>query len=100
MTTDQTKKLSAEVYWTKQIVSDIRELINNSQAGDEFVGEILDHYQTGISQTAEWYVKKLATQHNEAVPNNLDYEVIGTLIEGFVAFLKEKHNLLAQNHSN
>ena len=96
MTTNQTEKLSAEVYWTKQIVSDIRELINNSQAVDEFVAEILDHYQAGISQTAEWYVKKLATQDNQNVPTNLDYEVIGTLIEGFVAFLKEKNNLQIQ----
>ncbi len=96
MTTNQTKKLSAEIYWSKQIVSHIRELINHSQAGDEFVEEILEQYQTGISSTAEWYVKKLATQDNQNVPNNLDYEVIGTLIEGFVAFLKEKHNLQTQ----
>ena len=96
MTANQTKKLTAEIYWSKQIVSHIRELINNSQAGDEFVGEILEHYQAGISQTSEWYVKKLATQDNQNVPANLDYEVIGTLIEGFVAFLKEKHTLLSQ----
>ncbi|MCT7953320.1 hypothetical protein NG798_26325 [Ancylothrix sp. C2] len=60
------------------------------------MGEILEHYQADISQTAEWYVKKLATQDNQNVPTNLDYEVIGTLIEGFVAFLKEKHNLQTQ----
>ena len=96
MKNNQTINLSAEVYWTKRITNHLKELWDNSQAGDEFVGEILEQYQTGIPLTAEWYVKKLATQHNEAVPNNLDYEVIGTLIEGFVAFLKEKHNLLTQ----
>ena len=99
MATDQTKKLSAEIYWSKQIVSHIRELINNSQADDEFVAEILEQYQIGIIPTTQWYVQKLASP-NETYPTNLDYEVIGTLIEGFVAFLKEKHNLLAQNHSN
>ncbi|MCT7953168.1 hypothetical protein NG798_25545 [Ancylothrix sp. C2] len=60
------------------------------------MGEILKQYQSGIIPTAQWYVEKLATQDNEAVPNNLDYEVIGTLIEGFVAFLKDKHNLQTQ----
>ncbi|MCT7953527.1 hypothetical protein NG798_27400 [Ancylothrix sp. C2] len=95
MTTKQTKKLSAEIYWSKQIISHIRELINNSQAGDEFVGEILKQYQTGIIPTAQWYVQKLASP-NETYPTNLDYEVIGTLIEGFVAFLKEKHTLQTQ----
>ena len=95
MTTDQTQKLSAEIYWTKRIVSHIRELINNSQSDDEFVTKILEKYQIGIIPTAQWYVQKLASP-NETYPTNLDYEVIGTLIEGFVAFLKEKHNLQTQ----
>lgn len=96
MTTDKTINLSAEVYWTKRITNHLKELWDNSQVGDEFVGEILEQYQTGIISTAQWYVKKLATQDNQNVPTNLDYEVIGTLIEGFVAFLKEKHNLQTQ----
>lgn len=95
MTTNLTKQLSDEIYWTKQIINHIRELINNSQVGDEFVTRILEKYQIGIIPTAQWYVQKLASP-NETYPTNLDYEVIGTLIEGFVAFLKDKHNLLSQ----
>ena len=96
MTTDKTINLSAEVYWTKRIVNHVKEILGNNQAGDEFVLEILEQYQAGATATAKWYVNLLAKQSNETIPHKLDYEVIGTLIEGFIALLDEKRNLLSK----
>lgn len=96
MTTDKTINLTAEMYWTKRLVNHVKELLGNNQAGEEFVLELLEQYQAGATTTAKWYVNSLAKQSNEAIPNSLDYEVIGTLIKGFVALLNEKRNLLSQ----
>jgi hypothetical protein len=95
MATEKTIDLAAEMYWTKRIVNHVKELLDNNQSGEEFVGELLEQYQAGATTTAKWYVNSLAQQSNEAIPS-LDYEVIGTLIEGFVALLNEKRNLLFQ----